>query len=153
MNRNTLRTGAAIVAGIGVLAGASGALAVSSTMPAASPVGGNSGNQLQFAVPASKLMQTKALSYFYMSNGGGQVKISGETQSASGFVGSQTLTITPPSGQTIIQGMATISGGDLGSMIIKSTSSSAKSYVIKVQYPGNQGTPGKLTFRLQLSTP
>ena len=31
MNRNTLRTGAAIVAGIGVLAGASGALAVSSS--------------------------------------------------------------------------------------------------------------------------
>jgi hypothetical protein len=88
-----------------------------------------------------------------MSNDGGQVKISGETQNASGFVGSQTLTITPPSGQTVIQGMATISGGDLGSMIIKSTSTSSKSYVIKVQYPGNQGTPGKLTFRLQLGTP
>ena len=88
-----------------------------------------------------------------MFNDGGQVKISGETQNASGCVGSQTLTITPPSGQTVIQGMATISGGDLGSMIITSTLTSSKSYVIKVQYPGNQGTPGKLTFRLQLGTP
>ena len=153
MNRMSLRTGTAVLTGIAVLAGASGALAISSTMPAASPVGGNVGNQLQFAVPSAKLGQTKALSYFYMSNGGGQVKISGETQNASGFVGSQTLTITPPSGQTVIQGMATISGGDLGSMIIKSTSTSSTSYVIKVQYPGNQGTPGKLTFRLQLGTP
>jgi hypothetical protein len=67
MNRMSLRTGTAVLTGIAVLAGASGALAISSTMPAASPVGGNTGNQLQFAVPAAKLMQTKALSYFYMS--------------------------------------------------------------------------------------
>jgi len=44
MNHKSLRTGTAVLAGIAVLAGASGALAISSTMPAASPVGGNAGN-------------------------------------------------------------------------------------------------------------
>jgi hypothetical protein len=150
MNRTTLRNSVAIVAGIGVLAGASGALAVSSTMPAASPVGGNSGNQLQFSVPANKILQKKAVSYFYMSNGGGQVKITAPT--FKGYDTFQTATITPPSGQTVIQGMSTISGGDLGSMIIQSTSSSSSAYTIKLKFPGSQGTPGKLTFRLQLGT-
>ena len=88
-----------------------------------------------------------------MSNDGGQVKISGETQNASGCGGSQILTITPTSGQAVKQGMATISGGDLGSMITTSTSTSSKSYVIRVQYPGIQGTPGTLTFRLQIGPP
>jgi hypothetical protein len=88
-----------------------------------------------------------------MSDDGGQVKISGETQNASGCGGSQILTITPTSGQTVIQGMATISGGDLGSMITTSTSTSSATYVIRVQYPGIQGAPGKLTFRLQFGPP
>ena len=148
MNRNTLRTGAAIVAGIGVLAGASGALAVSSTMPAAAPTGADSSAPLQYSVPKGKLLQKKAVSYFYMSNGGGQVKITAPT--FKGYDTFQTVTITPPSGQTVIQGMSTISGGDLGSMIIQSTSSSSSTYTIKLKYPGSQGTPGTLTFRLQM---
>lgn len=149
MTRTTLRTGIAVLAGAGLLAGASVAMAVPSTMPAAAPTAAGIGNQIQQAVPAAKLLQKSALSYFYMSNGGGQVKISASTFKT--YDTFQTVTITPPSGQQVIQGMATISGGDLGSMIILSTSSSAKAYTIKLKYPGSQGTPGKLTWRLQLS--
>jgi hypothetical protein len=38
-------------------------------------------------------------------------------------------------------------------MITTSTSTSSATYVIRVQYPGIQGAPGKLTFRLQFGPP
>jgi hypothetical protein len=36
-------------------------------------------------------------------------------------------------------------------MVIRSTSSSASAYKINLAYPGEQGTPGQLTFRVQLA--
>ncbi len=149
MTRSSLRVGAAIIAGAGVLAGASIAAAVPSTMPAAAPTGANIGNQLQYQVKSSLLGQTKGGKYFYMSNGGGYVQVG--PASYPGYDTVQTVTITPPSGQQIIQGMATVSGGDLGSMIIKGTTTTASKYTINIRFPGSQGTPGKLYFRLQLS--
>jgi len=89
-----------------------------------------------------------ASSYFYLSNGGGKVSISKVV--TKGFDSTQTVTITPPSGKTLNQGLATISGGDLGSMIIRSTQTTNSAYKINLAFPGEQGRQGTLTFRLQL---
>jgi hypothetical protein len=83
-----------------------------------------------------------------MSNGGGKVTITKLV--TKGYDGSQTVTVTPPSGSRIVQGFATISGGQLGAMVIKSTQSTSTAYKINLAYPGEQGTPGQLTFRIQL---
>jgi hypothetical protein len=134
-----------------LLAGAVVAPAVAAprTMPAADPTDAKAANVtvVQQAVPAAKL-GGKANSYFYLSNGGGQVKISKTT--VRGFTGFQTVTITPPSGTTFLQGFATISGGNSGSRLITATATKPKTFTIKLSNPGEQGTPGKLTFRIQL---
>ena len=54
------------------------------------------------------------------------------------------------SGMTILQGFATISGGNTGSRLITSTKTAPAAYTIKLSEPGEQGTPGKLTFRIQV---
>ena len=65
------------------------------------------------------------------------------------------MTITPPNtspATTILQGFATLSGGNTGSRLITSTSTRPKAFTIKLSNPGEQGIPGKLTFRVQLTT-
>ena len=135
---------ATIAAGV-VVAGAMGGSAPQ-TMPAKDPTV-SSQPSIQKAVPGKRLAG-KASSYFYMSNGGGKVTIT--KMVTKGYTGSQTVTITPPSGSQIVQGFATISGGQLGAMVIRSTQSTATTYKINLAYPGEQGTPGQLTFRIQL---
>ena len=136
-----------------LLASAAGTAAMGaaapSTMPAGNPTRrrGSAARHVQKAVPAAKLGGV-ANSYFYASNGGGEVKI-GKT-STRGFTALQTVTITPPSGATIVQGFATISGGNTGSRLITSTKTAPAAYTIKLSEPGEQGTPGKLTFRIQV---
>lgn len=146
----TLMTGAAVLVAGGLIAG--GAVAgttTSQTMPVKNVTGVTAGVMyVQKAVPNAKL-GGPASSYFYLSNGGGKVSISKLV--TKGFDGTQTVTITPPSGSTLIQGFATISGGDLGSMIIKSTQTTGSAYKITLGFPGEQGRQGTLTYRLQLS--
>lgn len=148
MNK-TLMTGAAVIAAGGLLVGGAIAGSVPQTMPAQEPNvdGGTVQPSIQRAVPNARLAGS-ASSYFYLSNGGGQVRIT--RMVTRGFTGTQSVTITPPSGSAIVQGFATISGGGLGAMVIRSTSSSASAYRINLAFPGEQGTPGRLTFRIQL---
>lgn len=142
-----------LLAGAGVVTAAA-AGGVPSTMPAANPKDAAAAKMyaVQQSIPASKL-GGKANSYFYASNGGGQVKIAKVTE--KGFTSYQTVTITPPNtspATTILQGFATLSGGNTGSRLITSTSTRPKAFTIKLSNPGEQGIPGKLTFRVQLTT-
>jgi len=146
MNR-TLMTGAAVLVAGGLVAGGAFAGGAPQTMPAKDPTVYTQPS-VQKAVPNAKL-GGKASSYFYLSNGGGKVSITKLV--TKGFDGSQTVTITPPSGSRIVQGFATISGGQPGAMVIKGTSSAASAYKINLAFPGEQGTPGQLTFRIQLA--
>ena len=150
MTSSTMRRAALGLALAGTMAGAAATgAAAPSTMPAANPTDAAAAQLITFqkAVPAAKL-GGKANSYFYASNGGGQVKIAKTT--SRGFTAFQTVTITPPSGTTILQGFATISGGNTGSRLITSTKTAPAAYTIKLSEPGEQGTPGKLTFRIQV---
>ena len=108
-----------LLAGAGV-ATAAAAGGVPSTMPAANPKDAAAAQMyaVQQTIPTSKL-GGKANSYFYASNGGGQVKIARVTE--KGFTSYQTVTITPPNtspATTILQGFATLSGGNTGSRLI-----------------------------------
>jgi hypothetical protein len=67
-----------------------------------------------------------------------------------GFTGFQTVTIRPPSQYVVLQGFATISGGNTESVIITSTSATPARYQVKLRFPGEQGKPGKLHVRVQL---
>ena len=144
--KRTLITCAAVVATAGIIAGGAIAGSTPQTMPAKDPTVSDQAS-IQKAVPGKRL-GGNASSYFYMSNGGGKVTITKLV--IKGYDGSQTVTVTPPSGSRIVQGFATISGGQLGAMVIKSTQSTSTAYKINLAYPGEQGTPGQLTFRIQL---
>ena len=149
MNKLIATSAAAIVAGGLMVGGAFAGSTTVQTMPVKDVTGVNAGvMNVQKAVPNAKL-GGPAASYFYLSNGGGKVSISKLV--TKGFNGTQTVTITPPSGSTLIQGFATISGGDLGAMVIRSTQTTGSAYKINLAFPGEQGRQGQLTFRLQLS--
>ena len=70
--------------------------------------------------------------------------------SNKGFDGFQTVTVKAPSGKVVLQGFATLSGGQTGSVIITSTHATPKQYTVKLKFPGDQGTPGKLYVRVQV---
>ena len=67
-----------------------------------------------------------------------------------GFTGFQTVTVKPPSQYIVLQGFATLSGGNTQSVIITSTSATPARYQVKLRFPGEQGTPGKLHIKVQL---
>ncbi len=67
-----------------------------------------------------------------------------------GFDGFLTYTVKAPAGKSVLQGFATLSGGQTGSVIITSTQATATQYTVKLKFPGQQGTPGKLSVRVQL---
>jgi hypothetical protein len=67
-----------------------------------------------------------------------------------GFTGFQTVTIRPPSQYVVLQGFATISGGNTQSVIITSTSATPARYQVKLRFPGEEGRPGKLHVKVQL---
>lgn len=150
MNRRTLaRRGALALVAAGVLATSGVASAASGTMPAAPPFDAGQAGLTVFttSVPKAKL-GGNAASYFYTTNGGGQVRISKVVN--RGFTDFQTITVTPPSGGSILQGFATVSGGNTGSMIIRSTQTVRGRYQVRLAFPGEQGTPGRLTIRFQV---
>jgi hypothetical protein len=69
-----------------------------------------------------------------------------------GFTGYQTIALTAPAGKAIVQGFATLSGGNAESVLIRSTQTTVGGtrFVVKLEFPGEQGSPGRLTVMLQL---
>lgn len=71
--------------------------------------------------------------------------------STKGFDGFQTVTVAAPAGKTVLQGFATLSGGDTGSVLIQSTKTIAgKRFVVQLIFPGEQGKAGTLHIQVQL---
>jgi hypothetical protein len=66
----------------------------------------------------------------------------------AGFDGFQTYVLKAPKGRTVLTGYATLSGGNTGSVIIKSTSVTPKQFTVQLEFPGEQGKPGKLNVRV-----
>lgn len=62
----------------------------------------------------------------------------------------QTYTYRAPAGKAVLQGFATISGGNTGSVVITSTRATPRAFTVELEYPGEQGTPGKINVRVQL---
>jgi hypothetical protein len=50
----------------------------------------------------------------------------------------------------VLQGFATISGGNTESVIITSTSATPARYQVKLRFPGEQGRNGRLHIKVQL---
>jgi hypothetical protein len=75
--------------------------------------------------------------------------ISPSPTSNRGFDGFQTVRVSAPPGLTVLQGFATLSKGLTGSVVITSTKTFPKRYVVNLKFPGNQGTPGKLRVKVQ----
>jgi hypothetical protein len=67
-----------------------------------------------------------------------------------GFNAFQTYTYKAPSGRAVLQGFATISGGNTGSVVITSTKATPRQFTVELEFPGEQGTPGKINVRVQL---
>jgi len=76
--------------------------------------------------------------------------ISPAPTSSRGFNGYQTVTVNAPAGKTVLQGFATLTGGLTGSVVIRSTQTTAARYQVRLVFPGEQGVPGKLHVRVQL---
>ena len=70
--------------------------------------------------------------------------------STKGFNAYQTVVIPAPAGKQIAQGFATLTGGNATSVVIRSTQSTPSRYLVRLVFPGEQGTPGKLHVLLQL---
>ena len=67
-----------------------------------------------------------------------------------GFDGYQTYVVKAPKGKVVLQGFATLSGGQNGSVVIRSTQTTNKQFTVKLVFPGEQGVQGKLHVRVQL---
>jgi hypothetical protein len=66
-----------------------------------------------------------------------------------GFNGFQTVIVRPPAGRNVLQGFATMTGGQTGSVLIRSTRTFANRFVVNLIFPGEQGTPGTLHVLVQ----
>jgi hypothetical protein len=97
------------------------------------------------SMPAANPVDARAAAMKVMTR-----TISPSPTSTRGFTGFQTVTITPPSRYVVLQGFATISGGDTGSVIITGTSATPARYRVKLRFPGEQGRPGRLHVKVQL---
>lgn len=127
--RPSLRPGAVLAAGVAVAivaaVGASGASGPS--MPAATPTD---------ASDAALLVVNRV--------------VTPKPTTTRGFTGYQTVTVRPPSNRVVLQGFATISGGNTSAVIITSTSATPARFQVKLRFPGEEGTPGKLHLRVQM---
>jgi hypothetical protein len=144
MKRHTIAVSAALALGAAI---APFAVAQGGSIPAVSSTGATT---VQQPVRASALNNAKANSYAYLSNGGGSVSLSALRQQGPYTTG-RTITITPPDTLRIVNCFATISGGDLGSNVIRSTSVTGTRCTVRIAYPGEQGKPGKVYFRLVMA--
>jgi hypothetical protein len=125
------RTVAAALASAVVVGAASGALiangASSTTMPAAPPSDAS-------AAKLTVVNQTVAPKPTRFKN----------------FDAFQTYTYRAPKGKAVLQGFATVSGGNTGSVVITDTRATPGQFTVNLEYPGEQGTPGKIHVRVQL---
>jgi hypothetical protein len=123
------RTVAAALAAAVVVGGATGALVAqgqsNSTMPAAPPT------------------DAKAAKLSFINK-----TVTPSPTKTKGFDGFQTYVVKAPSGRNILTGYATLSGGNTGSAIIKSTTVTPKQFTVQLEFPGEQGTNPKLNVRV-----
>ena len=101
--------------------------------------------QSSSTMPAAPPTDAKAASLTYLNR-----TITPNPTRFKGFNAFQTVTVQAPRGKVLLQGFATISGGNTGSVIITSTKSTPRRYTVELEFPGEQGTNGKLNVRLQL---
>ena len=67
-----------------------------------------------------------------------------------GFIGFQTYVVRAPANRQVLQGFATLSGGDTGSAVIRSTRALDDRFIVRLEFPGEQGRLGKLHVRVQM---
>jgi hypothetical protein len=120
----TTRRLAAAAAGLAVLAG--GAAVAAAALPTNPP----------FDAKAAKLTTISRT-------------IKPEPTSSRGFNAFQTVTVRAPAGRQVIQGFATITGGNAASVLIRSTQTYPNRFVVRLIFPGEQGTPGTLHVLVQ----
>ena len=146
--RARIKYGAAALVATRALAASATSASKSASMRAATPVDARSAD-LQVAtttVPRSRIQARRASTY-RIGRTGPVVRV-GASRTRQ-FTDFQTFTVVPPSGRQVFQGFATISGGNAGVARILSTQVVRGRYVVRVSYPGDQGTPGRLVLRVQ----
>jgi len=143
-----LGLGAAALVAVGALAASASSQSGSNTLPARTPTDARAANLLVHTttVPVRRVEANRASSYRIGRNGP-TVRV-GPTRTRQ-FTGFQQFTVTPPSGRDIFQGFATVSGGNSGVFQIRQTRVVNGRYIVNVAFPGEQGTNGRLTIRVQ----
>lgn len=133
---------------IGALAATASSASNSASLPARAPTDARAAdlNINTTAVPRD-LLQTRTVRDYRIGSDGPRVR-AGRSRTR-GFTDFQTFVVFPPDGRDIYQGFATISGGNSGVFGILQTRIIRGRYVVNVSYPGDQGTPGRLTIRVQ----
>jgi hypothetical protein len=134
---------------VGALAVTATAQGPSNTMPARTPSDARAADMIvnQTTVPGNRVAASRASSYTIGRNG--PRVLVGRTTTRQ-FTGFQTFTVVPRRGRDVYQGFATISGGNAGVFGILSTRVLNNGrYEVKVSFPGEQGTPGRLAIRVQ----
>lgn len=150
------RSGLALAALLLALAALAPAALAGSTMPAANPTDlaslmkAGAAHVYTKSITPAQLGDATAQSWTYgggMTNGGGQISLSKMTTSK--FAGYRTITVTSLAAPVIITGNATLSGGNFGSTIIRSIAlaKNGKTWTVKVEMPGEEGTPPTLTLK------
>jgi hypothetical protein len=66
-----------------------------------------------------------------------------------GVNGFQTVIVSAPPRRSLLQGFATMGGGQTGSVLIRSTQVAGRRFIVHLTFPGEQGTPGRLYVRIQ----
>jgi hypothetical protein len=121
------------------------AFALFTVLSAAPPVAG-SGAIAARSLPANPPVDANLAGLTVISK-----TIAPKPTTTRGFNGFQTVTIAAPAGKTVLQGFATLSGGQTGSVVIQSTKTvGGRRFVVQLVFPGTQGTPGKLYVQVQL---
>ena len=161
MNRSLRRSGLALVALLLALAALAPAALAGSSMPAANPsdfgslVKDGTANVYTKTITPAMLGGATAQSWTYgggMTNGGGAITLS--KMRTSGFDGSRTITVQSLAAPEIITGNVALSGGAFGSTVIRSTTlaKNGKTWTIVLGFPGEQGTPPKVTIKFYTYT-
>jgi hypothetical protein len=138
----TLRRSVVLLSAGAVLA-AGAAMAVDRAIAPAG-VGGNQPNDALTAMKAAPPTDYRQAGMRFTN-----LTISPNPTSNRGFDGFQTVRVSAPPGLTVLQGFATLSKGLTGSVVITSTKTFPKRFVVNLKFPGNQGTPGKLYVKVQ----
>lgn len=125
------------------------------TLPAVNPRGitANSEDLRAWAmrIPANKIggSANKVTTMYWgdpETTGGGSIRWSKYT--VKGYTGYVTVTVRlADAGMSFLNCMATMSGGDPGAAVITSTSCRARSYTIKISFPGEQGRNPSLNLK------